>query len=84
MADLRADEAQALKYFLLSHAGRRALETFCQAQYGFYSGKCTDHMVGQKQNIAEARQHAHFALCYSTLMAELENFAENQLRTAGQ
>jgi len=66
--------------FLADADVKSALETFCRVQYEFYSAKCNEAMVGEKQNIQVARQGAHFALCYSSLMAELVNFAENQLR----
>lgn len=82
MSELRPDEAMALKHFLANHSP--AFAAFCQAQYDFYTSACNEAMVGDKQNIQTARQHAHFAKCYSSLMAELGNFADNQLRTAHQ
>lgn len=84
MADIRLGQALALKHFLADYDMRESLAAFCKAQYAYHTAKCIEHMVGQKQDIQAARKFAHFAVVYDGLLAELQQFADTQVRTASQ
>lgn len=82
VANLRLGEAHALAAFLADADIRSALQTFVEEQYNSYAAKCVESMIGEKQNIHKARQHAHFALVYQSLLVELGIFAQQQHRLA--
>ena len=84
MADLRLGTALALRGFLADYDVREGLEIFAKLQHDFYAAKCSENMIGTKQNVLLARQHAHFALVYDTLLAELDNFIQRQVNRASQ